>query len=115
MNAMFSADEKIELRSDKIRNILEIKEFPGVADLWMVQYEFLLSQGTQELLDRITEWTGVEPRCKAFPPQFRRQRNITKEFVYYVTDHLNWTVEAEIGYEPMAIMEENDDDDYDRS
>lgn len=91
----------MEMRSDKIRNIMEIKDFPGVADLWMVQYEYMLAHGTQELLDRITEWTGIKPMCDAFPPQFRRQRNMTDDFVQYVTSHLNWTVEELIGYEPI--------------
>lgn len=96
-------DNIMELRSDKIRDILEIKKFPGVADLWMVQYEYMLAEGTQSLLDHITEWTGIKPQCKAFPPQNRPQRELTKEFVNYVTAHLNWTVEAEIGFVPRKV------------
>ena len=96
-------DNIMELRSDKIRDILEIKKFPGVADLWMVQYEYMLAQGTQKLLDHITEWTGIKPQCKAYPPQNRPQRELTKEFVEYVTAHLNWTVEAEIGFVPRKV------------
>lgn len=99
----------MEMRSDKIRNIMEIKDFPGVADLWMVQYEYMLAHGTQEILDRITEWTGVEAKCDAYPPQFRRQRNVTEDFVRYVTAHLNWTVEEYVGYEPTILATEEDD------
>ena len=93
-------DNIMELRSDKIRDIMEIKDFPGVADLWIVQYEYMLAQGTQDLLDYITEWTGIKPTCKAYPPQHRPVRNLTSDFVQYVTDHLNWTTEAFIGFEP---------------
>lgn len=108
-------DNIMELRSDKIRNILEIKDFPGVADLWMVQYEYMVSHGTQQILDRIEEWTGVKPKCDAYPPQFRRQRNMTKDFVQYVTDHLNWTVEELIGYEPTVFVDEGEMEDNDDS
>jgi len=111
-------DNIMDMRADKIRNIMEIKDFPGVADLWMVQYEYMLWHGTKELLDRITEWTGITPQCKPFPPQRRRQRNMTDEFMQYVTAHMNWTTEEWIGYEPVAPSMEStssDDDDDDNS
>mgnify|MGYP005843947633 CR=1 FL=1 len=94
-------DNIMEMRSDKIRNTLEIKDFEGVADLWMIQYEYMLSHGTKELLDRITEWTGVKPKCKPYPPQDRRVREVPEDFIQFITDHLNWTAEAHIGYEPI--------------
>lgn len=123
-------DNIMEMRSDKIRDTLEIKNFEGVADLWMIQYEYMLRTGTKQLLDRITEWTGIQPKCKAYPPQERRQREMPEDFIQFVTDHLNWTTEAFIGYEPIrsisgeafspekfekfeASYESNDDDDDD--
>ena len=93
-------DNITELRSDKIRNILEIRDFPGVADLWILQYEYMLAHGTQQLLDHIEEWTGVKAKCSAFPPQNRPQRGLTTEEIRYINDHLNWTMEAAIGFEP---------------
>ena len=105
-------DNIMEMRSDKIRNTLEIRDFPGVADLWLVQYEYLLSHGTQGLLQRITEWTGIEPKCNPFPPQIRPRRNLTQFFVQHVTEHLNWTTEAYIGYEPIQeVMDEDAGDE----
>lgn len=64
-------------------------------------HNFQLSHGTQQLIDQIQAWTGVTPQCKAYPPQQRTHRNITEEFATYVNQHLNWTVEALIGYEPI--------------
>lgn len=92
----------MELRTDKIRNFLSIKEYVGVADVWPVQYEYLLTKGTQELLDEITRWTGIEPNCTARPPQQRRNRPVEREMAEYIREHLNWTVESWIGYGPHS-------------
>ena len=93
----------MELRADKIRNFLSTSQYPGVADVWVLQYEFLLQTGTQHLLDRISEWTGITPTCEAKPPQIRKQkikeRTVTPDFAAYVRKNLNWTVEKLIGYE----------------
>lgn len=95
-------DNILELRSDKIRNFLSVTEYHGVADAWVIQYEYLVSKGTEKLLKRIEEWTGIPPKCKAKPPQFRKQRRsrtVTKDFAQHVRKHLNWTVERWIGYD----------------
>ncbi|KAL7574652.1 hypothetical protein ACA910_003000 [Epithemia clementina (nom. ined.)] len=92
----------LELRSDKIRNFLSVRKYPNVADVWVTQYEYLLDKGTLGLIRHIQEWTGVEPRCKAFPPQVRATKNtriITPDFAQHVREHLNWTVEAMVGYQ----------------
>mmetsp|Transcript_2100 Transcript_2100/g.4256 ORF Transcript_2100/g.4256 Transcript_2100/m.4256 type:complete len:330 (-) Transcript_2100:1265-2254(-) len=96
-------DNIMELRTDKIRNFLSIKNYDGIADVWAVQYEYLLTKGTQELLDEITRWTGIEPNCTARPPQQRRNRPVEREMADFVREHLNWTVEAWIGYGPHML------------
>jgi len=90
----------MELRTDKIRNFLSIKQYEGVADVWTVQYEYLLTKGTAELINQVSAWTGVTPKCKPMPPQQRRNRPVEKEMAAFIRDHLNWTVEAWIGYGP---------------
>jgi len=95
-------DNIMEMRTDKIRNFLSLKQYDGVADAWAVQYEYLLTKGTQELLDEIERWTGVKPKCKAKPPQQRRNRPVEKEMAAFIRDHLNWTVESWIGYGPHS-------------
>lgn len=99
----------LELRSDKIRNFLSTSAYNGVADVWTLQYEYLVESGTQHLLDRIQEWTGVAPRCKAKPPQVRLakdSRAIRPDFAAHIREHLNWTVEGWIGYEPELKYEQ---------
>lgn len=92
----------LEMRTDKIRNFLSVKQYPGVADAWWIQYEYLLAKGTQHLLDRVQEWTGIVPNCTAKPPQMRKpkkSRMIEPEFAKHVRENLNWTVEQWIGYD----------------
>ena len=92
----------LELRTDKIRNFLSTAKYDGVADVWVLQYEYLVNRGTQRLLERLAEWTGVEPQCEYKPPQNRKQkktRRITKEFAQHIRLNLNWTVEKWIGYD----------------
>ena len=90
----------MDLRADKIRNFLSIREYEGIADVWVVQYEYLLTKGTQELVHQIAEWTGVTPKCNPMPPQQRRNRPVEPEMAEYIRLHLNWTVENMIGYGP---------------
>lgn len=99
----------MEMRTAKIQNFLETAKFQGVADLWVVQYEFLLANGTQSLLDRIHQFTGVQPNCKPKDPQNRPRkpgRVIEPEFAKFVRQHIDWTVEAMVGYEPQLRYEE---------
>ena len=67
-------DNIMEMRTDKIRNFLSVANYKGVADLWVLQYEYLVLKGTQHLIDRIEEWTGIPPRCQAKPPQLRKPK-----------------------------------------
>jgi hypothetical protein len=90
----------MELRTDKIRNFLKVKDYQGVFEVWDVQYEYLTTKGTQALIDQVAEVTGITPNCTALPPQRRSHRPISKKMVDYIQKHLNWTVESWIGYGP---------------
>lgn len=96
-------DNLMEMRTDKIRNFLSIKKYDGIADVWAVQYEYFLTKGTQELLDEITRWTGIQPNCTARPPQQRRNRPVEREMADFIRGQLNWTVESWIGYGPHSL------------
>eukprot|EP00545_Synedropsis_sp_CCMP1620_P012623 CAMPEP_0119026382 /NCGR_PEP_ID=MMETSP1176-20130426/35351_1 /TAXON_ID=265551 /ORGANISM="Synedropsis recta cf, Strain CCMP1620" /LENGTH=159 /DNA_ID=CAMNT_0006982083 /DNA_START=424 /DNA_END=903 /DNA_ORIENTATION=+ len=93
----------MEMRAAKIRNFLEVADYPGIADLWLLQYEYLLQEGTDHLLRRIEEWTGMARQCEAYPPQERRVRNISRTFVRAINEHLDWSAEALIGYTQREV------------
>ena len=97
-------DSILEMRSDKIRNHLSVRNYEGIADVWVLRYEDLVKKGTQQLLDRIEEETGIKPICQAYPAQIervsKRLRQISPGFAAHVHNHLNWTVAGWIGYKP---------------
>ena len=97
----------MEMRAAKIRNFLEVKDYVGVADLWTVQYEYLLAKGTKRMLDTISEWTGVPYKCDPFPPQNRRKRKLSARFAKFVNENLDWSAEGLIGY-TQEIRENTD-------
>jgi hypothetical protein len=102
----------MELRSDKIRNFLSVAQYEGIADVWAIQYEYLLNMGTAHLLDRIQEWTGIEPKCEPKEAQKRRQkksRMLAPEFARFIRQNLNWTVEGWIGFDVELKREEEGD------
>jgi hypothetical protein len=102
-------DNILEMRTDKIRNfLLDVPTFPNIADVWTVQYEYLVFAGTQNLIDRISEWTGIVPKCKGIPAQNRptkSSRMVRAEFAQHVRLNLNWTVESWLGYQPELKYE----------
>lgn len=88
----------MEMRAAKIRNFLEVRDYVGIADVWSIQYEYLLTKGTDHLLTKIEEWTGVKRQCTAKPPQNRRKRPLSRTFAKYVNKNLDWSAEGLIGY-----------------
>lgn len=88
----------IEMRAAKIKNFLETKDYPHVADTWPVHYEYLLQKGTKEMLDKIAQITGVDYKCDPYLVQERRKRELPQEYMDYVSIHVDWETEGLIGY-----------------
>ena len=89
----------MELRSAKIRNFLQVKYYQGIADLWPIQYEYMLHEGTEPLITRLEEITGLKRNCEAVPAQDNRpSRPLSVPFIEYVDYHLDWSAEKFIGY-----------------
>jgi len=93
----------MELRAAKIRNFLEVRNYEGIADLWAIQYEYLLKEGTQHLLDKIEEWTGAQRNCQPYPPQHRRKRGISLGMAQFLNDNLDWVAEGLVGYKKETL------------
>eukprot|EP00591_Stephanopyxis_turris_P010920 CAMPEP_0195510604 /NCGR_PEP_ID=MMETSP0794_2-20130614/3204_1 /TAXON_ID=515487 /ORGANISM="Stephanopyxis turris, Strain CCMP 815" /LENGTH=298 /DNA_ID=CAMNT_0040638057 /DNA_START=184 /DNA_END=1080 /DNA_ORIENTATION=- len=93
----------MELRSDKIKNFLEIANWDWVRDIMIIQYESLLKNGTGFVISRIEQLSGFKAECKSYPSQKRGQRVIHRPFIHYVSKHLDWDAEELIGYEKIAI------------
>lgn len=94
----------LELRSAKIKNFLSTRDYKGVNDLWVIQYEQLLKDGTAPIISEIEEATGVTAKCSPSPPQNRERRKIDLELIDYLLKHLDWEVEKELGYHKDGIF-----------
>ena len=104
-------DSVIDMRRDKIVNFVqEIKQFPWVVDVIDVQYEKLLSEGTEFLIKRVEEITGVKRQCVPSPSQERKKRKINQGMVKWLNDQVDWDVEGLIGYSKMEVDEEEEEE-----
>jgi hypothetical protein len=94
----------LEMRAAKILNFLELGKFSNTYASWNVPYENLLKYGTEDLISRIEEATGLERKCKASPPQpDRPKRPMEPKYIQYINDHVDWEVEALIGYSKLEV------------
>lgn len=91
-------DNILEMRAAKIRNFLATKDFVGVKDLFILQYERLVESGTQKLVETISELTGAEAKCDFYSPQHRRKRHIDNDLIEYLMAKLDWDAENMVGY-----------------
>ena len=97
----------LQLRADKIVNFLNVSSWDYVSNVMVVQYERLVSQGTLGLVKQIEDLTGVSAACPPVPPQHRPIRRLNKNFVRWISDHADWSVENLIGYEKDGLIAEN--------
>jgi hypothetical protein len=94
----------IDLRRDKIINFVkEVKEFPWVVDVIDVQYEKLLSDGTEFLLKKIEDIAGVKRQCEATSKQTRKKREISPSMMQWLNENVDWEIEGLIGYTKMDL------------
>jgi len=90
----------VDMRADKIRNFVEdVEKFTWVTQVLNVQYEQLLMQGTESLISRIEELTGVKRMCEPTGSQTRKKRKLDPDMVEWLNENVDWETEALVGYE----------------
>jgi hypothetical protein len=90
----------LELRRDKIHNFLNVQRYEGVAALIPVQFEYMVTRGTAELIEEIERVTGVRAHssCKPTLARERSAKVLDTEFVDWMDEHVDWETESLIGY-----------------
>lgn len=88
----------IDLRRDKILNFLDVANYDGVASFIPIQYEYMVSYGTRELIEQVASITGIEPRCNPTPPRQAKSKTFDPEYIEWMNDHIDWDVEKLVGY-----------------
>ena len=90
----------LEMRADKIRNFLSIKDWDWIEEVYVVQYEKLVKQGTAALIAYIEDVTGLKAQCTPTPPQQDRPSSaLNSDFVNWMNKHVDWEAEKMIGYD----------------
>ena len=88
----------VELRRDKVLNFMSIAEFDGVLDFEPVQYESLVKNGTQGLLQRLEEALGTKAKCKPYPPKALKLYSVDGKYLDWLREEIDWEVESLVGY-----------------
>lgn len=93
-------DSILQLRSDKIRNFLNVSTYDGVHAFYPVQFEYMVSQGTSQLIGELEKVTGLKAKCQRPAPHALKEKQYDASFVRWVNVHLDWETEKLIGYYP---------------
>ena len=93
-------DSILELRRDKIKNFLQVANFPNVKETYAVQYDEMVAEGTDLLISSLEKALGVKAKCSPHPGGKSSKRTLDTDFVEYLRDHIDWDAEALIGFTP---------------
>ena len=89
----------IDLRRDKIMNILSVANFLGTRAFLPFRYEDLDVNGTSELLRSVEEATGLEAKCNATIGKALTTYNVLPgDYIRWMNQYVDWEVESRIGY-----------------
>mmetsp|Transcript_38756 Transcript_38756/g.57638 ORF Transcript_38756/g.57638 Transcript_38756/m.57638 type:complete len:637 (-) Transcript_38756:345-2255(-) len=93
----------IDLRADKIKNFLEVKDYDRVKSFRAVRYEKMVEGGTESLIRELEEATGLKAHCDPFPSAELKKRALDKDYVEWIKEHMDWDTERIVGYSPDDI------------
>jgi len=91
-------DSIVDLRRDKIKNFLSVRNYDAVAAFFPVQYEYAVSRGTGGLIGAIENVTGLYAQCKPSPPRELEPKQLDSNYIKWMNDNVDWEVEKMIGY-----------------
>lgn len=88
----------VDLRRDKIKNFLSVRNYDAVKAFFPVQYEYVVSNGSADLIDAIENATGFEAKCKRSPPRQLIPKQLDSNFIKWMNENVDWEVERMVGY-----------------
>jgi len=94
----------LDLRADKIRNHLSVREYDFVKQFVVVHYEDLLHEGIEGLVRQVEERIGRKAQCGVKNPQATESRVLSREFVEWLRVHVDWEAESLVGYEKGRLV-----------
>eukprot|EP00569_Conticribra_weissflogii_P010543 CAMPEP_0171380754 /NCGR_PEP_ID=MMETSP0879-20121228/30083_1 /TAXON_ID=67004 /ORGANISM="Thalassiosira weissflogii, Strain CCMP1336" /LENGTH=306 /DNA_ID=CAMNT_0011891983 /DNA_START=204 /DNA_END=1121 /DNA_ORIENTATION=- len=80
----------LELRRDKIKNFLNVANFKGVGAFIPIQFEYMVTRGTGDLIEEVEKLTGIPARCERTEPQPLKAKHFEPQFIQWMNDHVDW-------------------------
>ena len=93
-----SYESVVDLRRDKIKNFLDVRNYPAVASFFPVQYEYVVTRGTADLIKAIEKESGLKAQCQPSPPRELTTKELDASFVKWMNANIDWEVEKMVGY-----------------
>ena len=98
-------DSVVDMRSDKIRNHLSVAEWSWVNGFELLRFDDISSDSSylSTFLDKVEKHVGVNASCKKLPnpPWKTKQNEVSREYMEWMTDRVDWEAEALLGYHPV--------------
>lgn len=89
----------IELRTEKIRNFMQVPTLQGVKAFLPERYEELFTRGTGDFLKSLEELTGLKAKCEPLVGTGVAKHKIVKPaFTEWMNKYHDWNAEKLIGY-----------------
>jgi len=91
-----------DLRADKIKNFMVVKDYQRVKYFRPFQYEAMVAGGeaTNQLIRELEEATGLKAACAPLheSPIEQKETKFDKEFVEWMKQNVDWEAEGLVGY-----------------
>jgi len=102
-------DSVVDLRRDKVRNFLAVRDFVGVGHYRLVRYEDAVLRGTRPVVEWLQSALGIEATCRPTEPQqhLKTQRPVPEEYLTWMRDRVDWETEAMVGYRVPATSSDD--------
>jgi hypothetical protein len=89
----------VELRSEKIRNFMQVPTLHGVKAFFPERYEALNMRGTEHFLKNIEEVTGLKAKCEPLVGTgVVTHKSVKPAFTEWMNKYHDWEAEDLIGY-----------------
>ena len=94
----------VDMRRDKLLNHIAVDNWTWIKGFELAHFERMSdSLYVDEFLKRVEKHVGLNATCKNIPvPQWKSKQNtVSKEYIDWITDRVDWDVESLVGYFPL--------------
>ena len=117
-NPIYEMDENgkpfanpLELRTAKMRNLMNIPNIWDVGGFMTLQHEDVNSKGSGFLLEQVSKMVGMQPTCNPDPPKNQGMKELNGDWTNWISENVDWELEGSVGYErrPIVVKQETEE------